>query len=70
LDDGDSLCGTAELEYTNASKARTGELKLLAALKERVEERFGELSEGVSERGKEDSFAYNNENDYEHKSFN
>jgi hypothetical protein len=69
LEDGGSLCETAEREYVSASKARKQELKLLSAIKERVEARFGEISEGVTERGKEDEFNYKHENDYDHKEF-
>jgi hypothetical protein len=39
----------------------------LAAIKERVEARFAQLSAGVTERGKQDTFSYNAENDYEKK---
>ena len=50
-DDANNLCDSIEVEYTQATKARKAELRLLLALRERVEERLGGLSEGVKERG-------------------
>lgn len=68
LNDADSLCASCVVEYEQATKARKAELKLLAALRERVEARFGQLSQGVTERGMTDkeNFEYKHENDYDH----
>jgi hypothetical protein len=68
-DDATALCTACEDEYKSASKSRRQELKLLAAIQERVEARFANLSEGVTERGEADSFSYENKSAYEQKSF-
>lgn len=69
LDDATALCAAIEEEYTNASAARKEELELLAAIRERVESRFAQLSKGVTERGTQDEFTYENASEYEHKEF-
>eukprot|EP01006_Ploeotia_vitrea_P033063 TRINITY_DN65217_c0_g1_i1.p1 TRINITY_DN65217_c0_g1~~TRINITY_DN65217_c0_g1_i1.p1 ORF type:complete len:173 (+),score=31.59 TRINITY_DN65217_c0_g1_i1:597-1115(+) len=51
LEDAQALCTAVEEEYQTATEARREELDLLAAIRERVEARFGQLSEGVKERG-------------------
>jgi hypothetical protein len=63
------LCEAVAEEYKVATEARTEELELLAVIKERVEARFAELSDGVKERGRMDEFEYNAENDYETETF-
>jgi hypothetical protein len=69
LDDADALCGSVDTEYEEATKSRGRELKLLAALRERVEARFADISGGVRERGEEDEFSYENKSAIEHKEF-
>jgi len=69
LEDAGNLCTACEEEYKSSSKARQSELALLAAIQERVEARFGQLSQGVTQRGTQDTFSYNAENDYERKEF-
>jgi len=68
-DDAKAMCEAFNKEYESATKARKEELKLLAAIRERVEARFAQLSEGVTERGKQDDFDYENQSEYEHKEF-
>jgi hypothetical protein len=43
-DDAVALCNSIEEEYHTATEPRKEELDLLAAIRERVEARFGDLS--------------------------
>jgi hypothetical protein len=65
LDDATALCQSVADEYASATASRKEELELLAAIRARVEARFGQLSEGVTERGEEDEFTYTNDYAYE-----
>jgi predicted nucleic acid-binding Zn-ribbon protein len=69
LDDARALCQAVTDEYTAATSARREELDLLAVIRERVEARFGQLSEGVKERGVQDEFTYTNNYAYEQPQF-
>jgi len=60
LNDAGNLCEAVKVQYEEATKSRTNELSLLAAIKERVEARFAQLSSGVTDRGKQDDFNYEN----------
>jgi 16S rRNA G1207 methylase RsmC len=68
-DDAVAMCDAFVKEYEAASAARKEELALLALIRERVEARFAELSEGVTERGMQDEFSYDNEYEYEEDEF-
>jgi len=68
-DDAKAMCEAFIKEYQAATKARKEELKLLALIRERVEARFAELSEGVTERGMQDEFSYENKSAYEKEEF-
>jgi len=69
LDDATALCDAVTHEYNSASESRREELDLLKAIRERVDARFGQLSEGVTERGEQDEFSYSNEYAYEQPEF-
>jgi len=69
LDDATALCTAVDAEYKNATEARKEELELLGAIRERVEARFAQLSKGVTERGQQDNFTYENASDYDHQEF-
>jgi len=68
-DDAAALCNSVEEEYKSASSARKQELELLAAIRERVEARFAQLSTGVKDRGTQDEFTYSNDYAYEQPQF-
>jgi len=69
LDDATALCDAVTHEYNSASESRREELDLLKAIRERVDARFGQLSEGVTERGEQDEFTYTNDYAYEQPEF-
>jgi len=69
LDDASALCNSVAEEYTAATASRKQELELLSAIRERVEARFGQLSEGVTARGEEDTFTSTNDYAYEQPAF-
>lgn len=68
LDASTALCNSVEAEYTSASASRKEELDLLSAIKERVEARFSQLQSSAVERGKQDSFQYDNAYEYKYVS--
>jgi len=69
LADAHALCDSVAAEYQSATASRKEELELLAAIRERVEARFAEISTDVQERANEDTFSYTNEYAYEKPEF-
>ena len=69
LDDATALCEAVAQEYNSATESRREELDLLKAIKERVEARFSELSDGVKDRADQDSFSYENTYAYDQPEF-
>lgn len=69
LEDAQALCQSVADEYASASASRKEELELLAAIRERVQARFSELTEDVTARGVQDEFTYSNEYAYEQPAF-
>lgn len=65
------MCDSVEAEYFTSTEARKEELELLAAITERVEARFAEVSGGVTARGETDAedFEYNNATAYDDTGF-
>lgn len=45
------MCTAQELQFREQTEARKDELVLIEAIKEKVHERFAQISGGVTERG-------------------
>ncbi|KAL4468885.1 hypothetical protein ABPG72_009155 [Tetrahymena utriculariae] len=63
LDAAQNMCSSFKKEYDSATNARNQELELIEVIRQKLEAKYGQLSELVKERASEDSFGQSQSQD-------